>query len=201
MKKTLKDISWLKAGGMLSVIGVVFVASLYLVNISMTPVVEYGHSRDHWVEHPLGDADPGSGNTGFMYFMVYPHQADPGTAYASNLSNASAYEFSDSTDVELTGETPYSTTFDFVMKVRVNNSDGYNSSGASWEDGWVRANLTCDFDFASDISDLGMTEVVIATAGTTYRWYHYYVNNGGSGYTIVKGELFNCTSVTFDVYE
>jgi hypothetical protein len=87
------------------------------------------------------------------------------------------------------------------MKVRVNNSDGYNSSGSQWENDWVRANITIDFDYLSDLSDVAMDEVVIGTHGSTYRWYHYVVNNSGSGYTLSKGELFNITSVTFDVYE
>jgi len=196
-KKTL-------AVSMLLAISVVAIAGVLLSTQMSEPFIqneiyeEQIKIREKWVPQ-VGDADPGSGNSGFMYFMAYPHQADPGTTYASNLSNATAYEFLDSWDGEMTGETPYSTTFDFVMKVRVNNTDGYNTS--SWEDDWVKANISVDFDYASDVSDLDMTEIVIGTQDTTYRWYHYYINNGGSGYTITKGESYNCTAVNWYVYE
>lgn len=189
---------------MVTALIVSFVSAILFTSVSMQPVVEKQtiKARDHWNENrPLGDADPGSGNTGFMYVMVYPHQADPGTAYASNLSNASAYEYSDSTNCELTGETPHSVAVDYVMKVRVNNSDGYNSSGSTWEDSWVRANITIDFDYLTDETDTAMTEQVIGTEYTTYRWYHYYLNNAGNGYTLSKGELFNITALTFDIWE
>ena len=177
-------------------------SAVLILSIVMQPVVEQQtmEIRDEWVEHPLGDASPGTGNTGFMYIMVYPHSGNPGTDYQSNLSNATAYEYSDSTSGELTGETPFNTAVDYVMKVRVNKTDGYNESGSSWQNDWVRANITIDFDYASDVSDLGMTEVEIGTGGS-YRWYHYYANNAGSGYQITKGETFDITALTFDVYE
>jgi len=187
---------------MLVTITAIAISGIYMSMILTQPVTEnIIMESKQWTSHPLGDADPGAGNTGFMYIMVYPHQADPGTAYASNLSSGNAYEYSDSTNCELTGETPHSTAVDFVMKVRVNNTDGYNASGTTWEDSWVRANMTIDFDFLGDESDTAMTEQEIATAGTTYKFYNYYLNNAGSGYTLSKGETFNITSATFDVWE
>lgn len=197
----------LLGASMLTILAVVFVAGIFF-NVQVTkPIVEQEIvdeiivKQREWKRNALADADPGSGNTGFMYIMVYPHQADPGTAYASNLSNATAYEYSDSTDCELTGETPWGVTVDFVKKIRINNTDGYNSSGSQWQDDWSRANISVDFDFLSDISDSAMTKVVIGTDGTTYRWYNCYINNGGSGYTITKGESFNITALTLDIYE
>lgn len=167
------------------------------VNDGMTVGTMGGRS---WKPIITGDANPGGDNSGFMYFMVYPHQADPGTAYASNLSNATAYEFSDSLNTEMTGETPHSTTFDFVLKFRVNDTVGYNVSGSCWEDSWVRANITCDFDFAGDIAaDTAMTIVQIATS-TDFAWYHAYINNGAVGYQITHNEKFNVTSVKASGY-
>ena len=142
-----------------------------------------------------GDADPGD-NSGFFYFMVYPHQADPATAYASNLSNATAYEFSDVGNTSCTGETPYSTTFDLVIKVGVTDDDGYYTSNGTRNPDYNWCLLTC-----SDLSigaDTNMTEVFIGN-NTDYAWYHYYLNNGGAGYTIIEGESFNVTSVKFYV--
>ena len=91
------------------------IAGMMVLSFGVQPVVEE-NIRSQWVQQALGDADPGAGNTGFMYIMVYPHSADPGTDYASNLTNSSAYEYSDSTDCELTGETPHGVAVDFVVK-------------------------------------------------------------------------------------
>ena len=153
-----------------------------------------------WKPFVTGDGDPGGDASGFMYFMVYPHSATPATTYASNLSNATAYEYSDSLNAEMTGETPHTTAFDFVLKFRVNDTVAYNVSGSKWMDTWVRANITCDFDFAADIAaDTAMTIVQIAN-GTDFAWYHAYVNNGGVGYQITHNEKFNVTSVKASGY-
>lgn len=144
---------------------------------------------------PLGDNDPGD-NSGFFYYMVYPHQADPGTAYASNLSNATAYEFSDVGNTSATGETPYSTTFDLVIKVGVTDEDGYYTSNGTRNAGYNWMLLTC-----ADLSigaDTNMSEQFIGNT-TDYAWYHYYLDNGGSGYTITDGESFNVTSAKYYV--
>lgn len=143
-----------------------------------------------------GDADPGAGNSGFYYFMIYPHSADPGTDYATNLSNATAYEFSDIGNTSCTGETPYNTAFDIVLKVGVNDTDGLNMSSSAWDDDYIWLTLTC-----SDLSigaDTNMTEIEIDNTAS-YRWMHYYLNNGGVGYQIVLGEHFNVSSCKFYV--
>lgn len=144
---------------------------------------------------PLGDADPGD-NSGFFYFMIYPHQATPIGVYDSNLSNASAYEYSDVGNTTATGETPYSTAFDIVVKAGVTNEDGYWTGNQSRNPAYNWMLLTC-----ADLSigaDTNMSEIFIANT-TTYAWYHYYLNNSGSGYTISEGEYFNITSVKFYV--
>lgn len=180
----------LKAGGLLSLIIIgVIVSSIYLTSVN--DVIE--EQTIMAVRSPtlvVGDADPGD-NTGFFYFMIYPHQADPGTAYASNLSNATAYEYSDSTNTSATGETPYSTTFDIVLKVGVTDEDGTWSSNGTWNDGYMWMLLTC-----SDLSigaDTNMTEIEIANKAS-YRWMHYYLNNADAGYTIIEAQSFNITS-------
>ena len=189
---------------MLFAISVAFIAGIIISSQITQPFVEdvkieTQKVKTHWVRQ-TGDANPGAGITGFFYFMVYPHQSDPSTAYGAdqNLSNATAYEYKDSWDGEMAGETPWGTTVDYVMKVGVNGTDGYNVS--EWEDDWTRANITIDFDYASDVNDIAMDEYVIGTDGSDYRWYHYVANNT-NGFTITKGETFNCTHVTHDIYE
>lgn len=156
-----------------------------------------------WNPIPIGDGPFDGENSTFLYFMNYPHQASPGTAYASNLSNSSlgggAYEFRDLLDGEMTNETPYNTPYDKVVKFVVNDTVGYNVSGSRWEDSWVRANLTCDFDYATDISDESMTIVQIANT-SSLAWYHGYLNNAAAGYQITKDEKFNITEVKGEGY-
>jgi len=198
-----------KAGGLLGVFVVGVVAGIFVLSNISNPLVYSdseikGMMEERYFRHIVGDADPGAGNSGFMYFMVYPHSADPGTDYASNLSNATAYEYSDSTNTELTGETPYDTAFDFVMKFRVNTTVGYNTSSSSWMDSWVRANITCDFDYATDIgANTSMTVIQIGN-NSNYAWYHAYIldhdGGAGSGFTITKDESFNVSLVTMDGY-
>ena len=128
--------------------------------------------------------------------MIYPHTDNMEDNYNVNLSNATAYEFSDSINSSMTGETPYETTFDLLWKFQVNSTDGYNTSASAWQDGWVRAYLN---ETLLSISAEAMTEIVIGTEATTYRWYYYCLNNSGSGYTISKGEKLNM-SINFEVY-
>jgi hypothetical protein len=167
---------------------------LVMAAIMTQPVIENQIMKMNEKRVPflvMGDGDPG-GATGFFYFMIYPHQAVPGTAYASNLSNASAYEYSDVGDAVAIGDTPYGTTFDIVIKVGVTDDDGVNTTTSNWDDTYMWANLTC-----ADLSigaDTAMTELEIVN-GSSYRYMHYYMNNGGAGYTITEGQSFNVTSV------
>ena len=198
---------FLKAGkkiSLVAVFGVFAVVAILMMFQVGDVVVEQLTGERAWSPIALADGDPGGDVSGFMYFMAYPHQGVPATAYAANLTNATAYEFSDSLDAEMTGDTPYDTTFDFVMKFRVNDTVGYNVSGSCWEDSWVRANITCDFDYATDIAaDTVMTIVQIANSAD-FAWYHAYIQdyNGdvGSGFTITHNEKYNVTSVTADGY-
>lgn len=143
----------------------------------------------------LGDAPLAAGVSGVCYVMAYPFDSTPESGYDVNLSNATAYEFYDGLDSEMTGETPYSTAFDFIVKVRWNNTHAYNSSIPGWDLSHVNSTLTVDFDYASDVGpDAAMSEIQIDTDGTTYLWVHYYLNNSGSGYQISQGETYNATN-------
>ena len=180
---------------MLVVIGVVFIVGILFSAIVTQPVVEneiIEAKREPFLI--VGDADPGD-NSGFFYIMIYPHQGSPATAYASNLSNGTAYEYADCTNCSMTGETPHTTTFDIVLKTGITDEDGKNSSG--WQQDWTYAWVTCaDLSISADTN---MTEVHIGNS-STYAWNHYYMNNGGSGYTITENQAFNITSVKYYVF-
>jgi hypothetical protein len=193
----------LKAGGLLSLITIGLIAGM-IVNVQMHEDVIIVQSIQMRSFKPIltADADPGGDNSGFMYLMAYPHSTDPTNDYAVNLSNSSAYEYSDSLNAEMTNETPHSTTFDFVMKFRVNDTVAYNTSSSSWEDTWVRANITVDFDFATDVAaDTNMSILQIGN-NSDFAWYHAYIQgaSGSAGFTITHNEKYNITSVTADGY-
>lgn len=166
------------------------------------PEIEETHVRSwHRIPLVLGDAPLAHNETGVSYEMSYPHQAVPATAYASNLSNATAYEFYDGLDNEMTGDTPYDTTFDLVVKVQVNATLAYNTTGSTWELDWIYANMTC-----ADLSVGASTECVETEIGNnaTYIWVHYYLQDAdggaGSGFTLTHGESFNVTEFEFWAY-
>ena len=185
----------LKAGGLLSLIVIgAIVGGIYLFSVN-DAVVEYEVEAQKVPTQVTGDADPGD-NSGFFYFQIRPHEADPETAYATNQSNATAYEYSDSGNVSATGETPFETTFDILIKVGVTDEDGQWSSNNTWNDAYMWLNLTCaDLSISAD-TDMNETEIANTSS---YRWMHYWLNNAGAGYTITEGESFNITSAKYYV--
>lgn len=193
-----KNLGILKGSLLFTAFAVSFVCAVVVVSNLHDAVVEHQiiNAKREMVL-VTGDGDPGAGKSGFFYAMIYPNSGDPGTDYAVNLSNATAYEYSDIGNESATGETSYFTAFDIVIKVGINESDGYNLSSSAWEDGYTWLTLTCaDLGIGADTN---MTELEIAYTGSTYRWMHYYLNNGGAGYQIDVGEHFNITSMKFYV--
>lgn len=144
----------------------------------------------------LGEFNPGFGITGYLYVTSFPHQSDPANTYNVNLTNYTswAYEYYDGTEAEMIGETPYDPAlFDFLIKMQINMTHGYNSTSSSWELAYFYLNLTCG-DLS--ISETTMTEVEIAS-NENHIWVHFYLNNGGSGYSLYRGQRFNVTSLKF----
>jgi len=138
-----------------------------------------------------GDYDFSGDESGFCYGMAYPHSADPANDYAVNLSNATAYEFSDSLDAEMTGETPFDTTADFVIKYRLNDTVAYDIVNGTWRHDWIRAYMDADFSSAADFNNVEMTLVNIS-ANDDFIWFHMYIQDidggAGDGFTITHNE-------------
>lgn len=153
---------------------------------------------------PVGDASLGDGATKVQYIMHYKHFEDITGTYDTNLSNSSGdcYEFYDYLDNEMTGETPYSTAFDVVIKVAVNATHGWNATASEWQ--LALHNATMDgitgYGFTTDVA---MVEVPIAndTGGTTYTFVHYVLQdtNGGNGTGFTIGQGVN-TNATFEFW-
>lgn len=187
-----------KAGGLLGIVVTVLVI-VSLIVLSLHSVVRQKDTESqivfvkHGVWESLGDANESGTNSGFMTCHIRPHEAAPAVAYAVNVTNATAYEYLDTYSTgagspsEMTGETPFTTAFDIYVKIRLNATDGYNSSSGLWEPGWLYVNLTVDFEWAADIGVTSTTEVEIGNS-TDFVWYGCYLNNGGAGYQIGKNE-------------
>lgn len=192
-KEAKKKYRLLKAAGLGTTLIALLCIGVIISTMSFQDVVEVTQIKPRvWDNDALGDHDPTGDMGGYIYFMTYPHQATPATAYASNLTTGNAYEEHDIIDSELNNETPHSTTFDYVLKFRVNDTTSYNTSGTVWMPEWIYANITVDHDFATDVAWTNMTLVEIGN-NSDFAWYHGYINNAGSGYQITNNEKFNAT--------
>ena len=203
MKKeaTYKEYAIKGSAVTLLTIGLV-VGMLVISNSSPVPteVVEQVRQWQKDVLHPVGDNDPGVGNSGVLRVYIYKHQANPATAYASNLTapSANVYAYGDTNNTHIGSIVPYNTAFDIVVKVRWNKTHAFNETSHVWEHSWVRGNITCA---AFGLSDDAMGEQNISgTTNDVYIWMHYYWNNAGVGETISRGQNVTSCSFTFDAF-
>lgn len=165
----------------------VFVA-VTLVTSNSSPEVQSIASRKT-VLVPLG-APPGTNETGLDYVKIVPHQADPGTAFASEWSGTT-YETSTELNEEMTGTTPFNTPVDVLYKIQINWSDGYNISSGDWDLDYAYFLLTCaDLGISANTN---LTEIKIGN-NDDEMWVHYYENNGGAGYQLSHNQKVNLTS-------
>lgn len=179
-----------KAGVPLSLLLIGAVAGIMIISQIQGPIIQTSISKERTHLFALGDAAPGTGKSGYLAFYIYPHAAVPATTYAANLSNATAYEHYDVNTGEMTHTTPYSTLFDFVVKYRLNVSDGYNASSGWWTVNWSYIVMACNFNWTADIASSTMTDVKISN-GADYIYINAYLNKAGVGYTISKNEKFS----------
>lgn len=167
------------------------VGAMLVMSMVGEPVIENIYSKV-W-RGPLVVGDPAGDASGFCGFYTYTHQAAPATAYATNLTTGASYEYyTAALSGEATGETPHSTAFDYVVKIRVNDTVGYNTTSSLWEPAWTYLNISVDYDFGADIAWTQMTLVETAN-NSNFAWYQGYINNGGAGYTLSQNQKFNCS--------
>lgn len=199
MLKKKDRFGYFKVGILFSLMAIGLCAGILIGTNFQEPIEIQAIEQARYTRQITGDAPLAAHANGFCYLMTYPHQAAPATAYASNLSNASAFEYTEEIDQEMAGETPHSTTFDFVYKIQLNDTVNYNTSGSKYMPSWVYANISVDFDFAADPGWEAMTLVEIHN-DSDHVWYNCYLNNGGSGYTITHAETFNLTTNCSAIY-
>ena len=157
-----------------------------------------------------GDMFPGVGESGVVGVFVNTHEADPYTAYETNLTNATgsvlAYGLLSSYGVgNLSGNVPYDTAFDIVVRVRWNRTHAYSTNNETWMLPWVNASLTASNDAGATtyfpISAVGMGEVNVSgqtpAEDLTYLYVQYYIQAkaavNGTGLQISHGDTVNCS--------
>jgi len=137
------------------------------------------------------DGESGSVSNGadaIVNIYIYPHQADTST-YNSGLSEGSAYEHFDNSFTngeELEGETPYSTAFDIIIEMQYDKDHVYETD---WNTSRVWCYCNCS-DLSISSSLMSESSAFFDTDADDGR-INFYLNNGGSGYTIDALEQIN----------
>lgn len=191
-----KKIVWIS-----TIVGIALVTAVIWMPYLLTPFTPVGQRE--WKAVAM-DANPGAGNCGIVNVLIYPHQSDT-SVYNNALSEANAYAHFDSTpslNEPLEGNVPYNTPFDIVIVAQYNYTVAYNISSNSWDKGYVRCLLTCS---ALGIgTDTEMSEGNFygesGSGNTMTIKINFYLNNGGSGYTISHGQVVNITSIKMQGY-
>jgi len=188
---------------MLTAIVIGAVSALMLLSTSDIPTIISSGGARGWntiASAQEGGPSLGAAAGGVLQVYVYAHQGTPGTAYATNLTNvtgALCYASANNLNAALTGNVPYATAFDLVYKIRVNVTEAYNTTSSTWMTSWVRSLITnANLGISADTA---MTGVEITSTGT-WMWMNFYINNGGSGYTITHGQQCNTTSYKLQCY-
>ncbi len=173
--------------------------------------IEQTLSMREW--QPLETGAPAAGESGVVGVFIYPRQATPATAYQTNCTTGTAYahgtEIVTSGDNALTGNVPYDTAFDIVVRVRWNKTCAYSTTNSTWMPSWVNASISAQLDNDGDtvfddvttyfpIVALDMGEANVSGCTTdTYIWVQYYcqakASATGAGYQITHGADVNCS--------
>lgn len=154
------------------------------------------------------DGNPGTGASGVLEIFIYTHQAVPATAYAANLSSVSplCYASRNTLNGSCTGNVPYATTFDIVVKCRYNATHAYNTTGSVWMLTWVKALITCaNLGVGADTALTSVTTNCVQIGkNATYMWVNYWIADSdagaGAGFTITHGQVVNVTSFKMQAY-
>lgn len=191
--KKKKQHNFLKAGGLSVILFSLLCIGILVSTISFQDVITNPLEPRKWFNNALADHDPTGDMGGYIYFMTVALDTTPADSLNSNITmGTTAYEESDVINSEMGNETPHSTAYMYVINFKVNDTTSYNSSGTVWMPSWIYMNITVDHEFASDVAWVQMDLIEIAN-NTNFAWYHGYINNSGSGYTITNNEKFNAT--------
>jgi len=129
------------------------------------------------IQHPQPDA------SGVLVVRVRAHEALPGTAYATNITNATSFAYGQR-NTSMTGECPRGTLFDVVATVRFNRSDIENVTTFMLT--YARMNWTCAVLGVGALTSMTAVNISDQALGERleYMFVNFYDNNGGAGWSI-----------------
>lgn len=158
-----------------------------IVGLNITPYEEPMDSNFNFimVGGPVGAAG------GVTQMYVVAHEASPYTAFASNVTTNMSYVSVINTTG--TGNVPYNTPFDIVVRVQFTYTHAYNVSNTSWAKAWVNASFEC-----AELSLSGWIEACEAVIGNSgdssddVLWVNFWLQDAdggaGSGFQISHGQ-------------
>ena len=196
---------YFKAGGILGM----FVIGLVVASLLNYPVAD---TVNHMVVSPrswkpLGYI-PSDGYGCIINISTYPHSADPTNDYSANVTSDNCYEWYDSYGTapgaggtEMNSTTPHSTAFDFLIKIRTNVTNNFNTSSGKWETRWVKGYIKVTWSDAGHAKIYKNLTVCNITNNASYCFYYLYDNFNNTGYTISAGETFVVDFVSVYTYQ
>ena len=164
-------------------------------NVGDGVIVEHRHMRE--VKLPgIGDAAPGAGKSGWLYAYLVLHDH---FTYTDNITiNGSVLASGDVNNSHLGSNVNYSTAFDFVVKVRWNQTHAFRAANTTWMHSWVEGWFNCS---TLSVASLECTEYNITGCNNeNYVWMHYVADNSGNGYTISQGQNLTSFAWNFNAY-
>lgn len=170
--------------------GVIVVVLIFGTRMMPTPVLEQDDEGTWQIvmkvsSTALGaEADPGSGESGWLATFCLDYAETPATCLASNATdgaydgwgNVSGYVSADDAEIDLKSEDP----FYFVVRGRFNDTV---KDGSDFIDGRCKIMLTVSGD--ETISDVEGTRVVSYNdTGADYIYINFYWDDASDGYRI-----------------
>lgn len=181
-------------------IGVLFVAFVLVFGNSGNvlverPVIEHMRVWNRDVLLPLGDADPGAGNSGVLRVFLVKNGT---TDYNSNISapGGNVYAYGDDNNSELANggdSVPFGEAFDIVVKVR------WNQTHAAVDGVYYWNTYTSGYCNCSDLS-VNSAEMerfnISGVVGTDFCYMHYVINDK----QLTKNQQVSSCSFNFNAY-
>ena len=185
--------------GMFTILAIGFTVAILFIASTGNVFVPGVEEERMWVRQEnwlaVGDADPGSGASGWLNMTVYQNDSDPANYYARNLTNnASSYAWTNTNNTHGGSNVPHSTEFALWYKVRINVSDGYCVSNSTWMPTWVQCSVTSP---VLSLDDESMNRYLIGS-NSTYMWLAFVYNDGIS---ISQGQNVTVCQFYVDIYQ
>jgi len=155
------------------VLGIVFVCAILMTwNVNDVVVEQIQEHERSWQLLPLGDADPGAGESGVLIAGI----ADDDCTWTSNLTyGTDTYHTTETNDTHAGDNVPYDTDVYIFVKCRFNvddlvNTDGVDDFDLNWVSAWL--NSTILGASAVEMSEANVSGV--SNCDTNMIFVHFY---------------------------